>query len=248
MRCSRRSSRSNNPARSGTDDERARDGRRPTVLGSPRRAATHDLRDPADIEHLVRAFYRRAATDNLLGPVFEAAHVDWSNHIPKLVAFWSWQLLGIRGYEGNPLRAHAPLQAATPFREEHYARWLELFTETVDERFLGPLAETAKCRARKMAKALQRLLGGESAAGDIPVKSNPSGCTATDISLVASLDSSTSTFPSPITFAPTPTTRQRRRSRARDAGRGFSPSALRLPWPARRGRPGSCRARRSRRS
>ncbi len=136
------------------------------LVEPPRR----DLCDAVDIEQLVRAFYRRAAADNLLGPVFEVAHVDWSVHIPKLVAFWSWQLLGIRGYEGNPLRAHEPLQAATPFGEEHYARWLELFTETVDEQFLGPIAETAKCRARKMAKALQRLLGGESAAGAIPVE------------------------------------------------------------------------------
>lgn len=129
-----------------------------------------DLCDPAGIERLVRAFYRRAATDDLLGPVFEAAHVDWSVHIPKLVAFWSWQLLGIRGYEGNPLRAHEPLQATTPFGEEHYARWLELFTETVDDHFSGPIAETAKGRARKMAKALQRLLAGECAPGDIPVE------------------------------------------------------------------------------
>lgn len=122
-----------------------------------------DLRDSADIEQLVRAFYRYAAMDDLLGPVFEAAHVDWSVHIPKLIDFWSWQLFGVRGYEGNPLRAHAPLQAATPFRDEHYARWLELFDETVDEHFRGPMAEAAKSRARKMAKALRRLLAGESA-------------------------------------------------------------------------------------
>lgn len=128
-----------------------------------------DLRDRADIEVLVRAFYRRASTDDVLGPVFDAARVDWSVHIPKLIDFWSWQLFGERGYEGNPLRAHAPLQAATPFRDEHYGRWLELFEETVDERFRGPMAEAAKARARKMAKALRRLLAGASAPGDVPV-------------------------------------------------------------------------------
>ena len=129
-----------------------------------------DLRDSADIEQLVRAFYRYAAMDDLLGPVFEAAHVDWSVHIPKLIDFWSWQLFGVRGYEGNPLRAHAPLQAATPFRDEHYERWLELFGETVDEHFRGPMAEAAKSRARKMAKALRRLLAGESASPHCPVE------------------------------------------------------------------------------
>lgn len=129
-----------------------------------------DLRDCADIEQLVRAFYRRAATDDLLGPVFEVAHVDWSSHIPKLIDFWTWQLFGVQGYEGNPLRAHEPLQTATPFRDEHYERWLELFEETVDEQFGGPMAEVAKTRARKMAKALRRLLIGESAPGHCPVE------------------------------------------------------------------------------
>jgi hemoglobin len=134
-----------------------------------------DLRGPHDIELLVRAFYRRAATDDVLGPVFVAAGVDWSVHIPTLIDFWSWQLFGVRGYEGNPLRAHEWLQAATPFGDEHYERWLELFEDTVDEEFRGPMAETAKGRARKMAMALRRLLVGESAAGDRPV-----GVTRTD--------------------------------------------------------------------
>ncbi len=129
-----------------------------------------DLRDASDIGRLVRAFYRRAATDDLLGPVFEAAHVDWSVHIPKLIDFWSWQLFGVRGYEGNPLRAHEPLQTATPFRDEHYERWLELFEETVDDHFHGLNAEAAKSRARKMAKALRRLLVGESSPGHCPVE------------------------------------------------------------------------------
>lgn len=140
----------------------------------------HDLRGTADIELLVRSFYRRAATDDVLGPVFAAARVDWSVHIPKLIDFWSWQLFGVRGYEGNPLRAHEPLQSATPFGSEHYERWLELFEETVDEQFRGPMAETVKTRARKMASALRRLLTGESATGDVPVRVTgthpPVGC------------------------------------------------------------------------
>ena len=130
----------------------------------------HDLRARDDVEQLVRAFYRRAATDDVLGPVFEAARVDWSVHIPKLVEFWSWQLFGVRGYEGNPLRADAPANASTPFGDEHYRRWLELFEDTVDELFRGPTAEMAKARARKMAHALQRLLAGTDASGDVPVE------------------------------------------------------------------------------
>jgi hemoglobin len=118
----------------------------------------------------VVAFYRAAAMDDLLGPIFHAAHVDWSVHIPKLVEFWAWQLFGERGYRGNPLRAHEPAHARTPFRAEHYERWLGLFIETVDAHFEGRVAEAAKERAARMANALRRLLAGNSAPGDEEIK------------------------------------------------------------------------------
>jgi hemoglobin len=128
-----------------------------------------DLCGVDEVDELVRAFYRLAAVDELLGPIFETANVDWAGHIPKLVEFWSWQLFGIRGYEGHPLRAHQPLQVATPFREEHYRRWLELFEETLDDRFTGPVTELARERARKMAAAMRRLLDGQHDSGAVPV-------------------------------------------------------------------------------
>ena len=126
----------------------------------------HDIIGRDDVERLVVSFYRDAAMDDLLGPIFHAAHVDWSVHIPKLVDFWAWQLFGERGYEGNPLRAHEPAHGRTPFRAEHYERWLELFVETVDAHFEGPTAEAAKARAARMARALRRLLEGNAAPGD----------------------------------------------------------------------------------
>lgn len=128
-----------------------------------------DIADRYDVERFVRDFYRQAAMDEVLGPVFEAAQVRWDAHIATLVDFWSWQLLGERGYEGNPLRAHAPSHARTPFTDAHYERWLELFEATIDALFAGPTAELAKGRARKMASAMQRLLGGVSAEGTAPI-------------------------------------------------------------------------------
>jgi hemoglobin len=128
-----------------------------------------DIEDVHDVERLVRDFYRQAAMDDILGPVFEASHIDWKRHIATLVDFWSWQLLGQREYSGNPLRAHEPAHQRTPFTAEHYARWLSLFRDTVDASFEGPRAEFAKERAAKMATALRRLLSGVSDAGDTPV-------------------------------------------------------------------------------
>ena len=129
----------------------------------------HDLADRADIELLVRTFYRDAAMDGLLGPVFEAAQVNWGAHIATLIDFWAWQLLGERGYEGHPLRAHEPVNDRTPLQPEHYQQWVTLFCDTVDALFLGPRAEVAKQRGMKMAAAMERLLKGVSAPGEVPI-------------------------------------------------------------------------------
>ncbi|MGZ4674701.1 MAG: hypothetical protein ACXV8K_18730, partial [Ilumatobacteraceae bacterium] len=58
----------------------------------------------------------------------------------------------------------------TPLAPIHYERWLALFVDTVDGLFVGPRAELAKGRARKMAAAMERLMAGVSAAGDEPVE------------------------------------------------------------------------------
>ena len=129
-----------------------------------------DIADRDDVEHFVRDFYRQAAMDDLLGPVFAAAHLNWNAHIDTLVDFWSWQLFGVRGYVGNPLRAHEPVHDRTPFTAGMYARWLKLFEGTIDALYLGAVAELAKSRARKMATAMNRLLDGASGAAEAPTE------------------------------------------------------------------------------
>ena len=124
----------------------------------------------ADVELLVRSFYRYAAMDELLGPIFSAAHVAWDDHVATLTDFWSWQLLGERGYTGQPLRAHEPVHARTPFAAAHHERWLDLFVSTVDEYFVGSNAELAKRRAAKMATALQKLMNGDYGQASEPIE------------------------------------------------------------------------------
>lgn len=129
-----------------------------------------DIVDRDHIEQLVRNFYRDAAMDDVLGPVFHAAQVNWNAHVATLIDFWAWQLLGEPGYDGQPLRAHEPVHARTPLSHAHYERWVELFCETVDGSFQGPRAEIAKGRGRKMAAAMERLLSGVSASGTAPIE------------------------------------------------------------------------------
>ena len=108
--------------------------------------------------------------DDVLGPVFTAARVDWPEHIEIVTDFWMDQLFGGPVRRRNPLRSHEAVHRRTPLREEHFDRWLGLFTETVDELFEGPTAELAKTRALKMARALRRLLDGVSASGAEPIE------------------------------------------------------------------------------
>ncbi len=124
-----------------------------------------DILSRSDLELLVTNFYRDAAVDEILGPIFAFANVDWPGHIATLTDFWAWQLFGIRGYEGDPLAAHQHVHDARPFTSAHFTRWLELFEENVHLLFSGPTATNAIERARKMAHATSRLLSGVSDSG-----------------------------------------------------------------------------------
>ncbi len=102
---------------------------------------------------MVRRFYQGVAQDELLGPVFnDVAQVDWSEHLPKLAAFWCRTLLGLPGYEGNPFRSHRSIHEQSPFTTAHFERWLELFDETVTAGWKGPHADRALELAHHVAR------------------------------------------------------------------------------------------------
>jgi hemoglobin len=133
-----------------------------------------DLDDPAEIAEMVRRFYADVAQDDVLGPVFELARVDWSAHVPKLAAFWCRALLAVPGYEGNPYRAHQLAHARQAFTLEQFDRWLELFHETLDLGWAGPKVEQAKAFARRVAEVHSRQLVGEAVAY-VPLEARRTG-------------------------------------------------------------------------
>jgi hemoglobin len=101
-----------------------------------------------DIKLLVDTFYQRIQTDELLGPIFNERIQDkWPIHLEKMYRFWQTVLLEEYTYNGAPFPPHAKL----PVGPEHFAQWLELFTQTIDELFTGEKADEAKWRAGKMA-------------------------------------------------------------------------------------------------
>ncbi len=121
-----------------------------------------DLDDPTEIAELVRRFYADVAQDDLLGPMFnDVAQVDWSEHLPKLTAFWCRALLAMPGYEGNPYRAHQLIDAKRPFTRAHFERWLDLFHETLDLGWEGPKVDQAKALGRKVAFVHSKQIVGD---------------------------------------------------------------------------------------
>jgi hemoglobin len=120
-----------------------------------------DIRDRADCERLVRAFYERALTDTMIGYLFtDVAHLDLDEHVPRITAFWETILLGAQSYGGGAFAPHASLHRLSPLRSAHFARWLTLWSETVDELFAGPRAELAKTHAQRVGRAFHRRLQG----------------------------------------------------------------------------------------
>lgn len=127
-----------------------------------RPAPSRDLDDPAEIDEMVRRFYADVAQDDLLGPMFnDVARVDWSEHLPKLAAFWCRALLDLPGYVGNPFRAHALVHDRRAFTAAHFRRWLDLFHETLDLGWAGPNADRAHALADNVARVHSQQLIGE---------------------------------------------------------------------------------------
>ncbi len=126
-------------------------------------SAPRDLTSRADVEVLVRGFYTRAFADPLLGPIFrDVAHMDLDAHLPVMCDFWQTVLFRAGLYRRNALQVHADLHASFPLSSEHFARWLALWTATVDDLFAGEKAELAKTQAARIAYSISRRLLGES--------------------------------------------------------------------------------------
>jgi hemoglobin len=102
------------------------------------------------ISRCVRAFYAKGASDPLIGPVF-AKIPDLEHHLGIIENFWSKSLLRTQRYEGLPFAVHTKL----PIEPQHFARWLELFTETAREHLPSTQAEQAIAKASHMTQCFQ---------------------------------------------------------------------------------------------
>ena len=121
-----------------------------------------DIQTREDIELLVRSFYEKIKKDSLIGPIFtDIAKVNWERHLPVMYDFWENSILFTGSYSGNPMIPHQHLHRAFPLTEDHFNRWVYLFTNTVDEWFEGEKARLAKQRALSIATVMKLKIIGQ---------------------------------------------------------------------------------------
>jgi hemoglobin len=115
-----------------------------------------EIKTREDVELLVNSFYEKILKDDLLKPVFvDIAQINLKEHLPILHDFWESVLFGTSAYKGNPMSSHLNLNQKTKLSPELFGRWLDLFTETVNENFKGTKADEAKTRAKTIAQLMQ---------------------------------------------------------------------------------------------
>lgn len=113
----------------------------------------NDITTIDDIKVLVNTFYDKVRNHETLGPIFDTkiSADQWPIHLEKMYRFWSSILLYTHDYNGSPFDKHVGL----PINGIHFAHWLLLFNETIDENFMGTNANIAKERATNIARIFE---------------------------------------------------------------------------------------------
>lgn len=114
-----------------------------------------DITNRTDLTLLMEAFYSKALTDETIGYFFtEVVQLSMEKHLPLIVDFWDSVLFDAGIYKGNAINVHQQLHEKSPFRAEHFSRWIALFYETVDGLFEGDNAIKIKQRASSIATVM----------------------------------------------------------------------------------------------
>lgn len=115
-----------------------------------------DIKNREDVFDLVSTFYGRIRKNEEIGFYFNETIKDWPAHIEKLTDFWESNLFFVSKFKGNPRIAHQEVDENFnhSIEQKHFGEWLNLWFNTIDEKFEGERAEMAKGRARNMAHHL----------------------------------------------------------------------------------------------
>ena len=116
----------------------------------------HDILNRNDIITLINNFYTKVKQDQSIGYFFtDVAAIDWDHHLPQMYDFWENIIFYTNTYEGNPMQKHQDIHKKSPMKMQHFQRWNQLFSHTVDELFEGEKAELIKQRASSISTVMQ---------------------------------------------------------------------------------------------
>jgi hemoglobin len=103
-------------------------------------------------------------TDETIGYIFtDVAKLDLKHHLPIIGDFWETLLFQTGSYQKhgrNPLMVHGELNDKEPLLPAHFERWLEIFTEAVDELFHGERSDFLKMRAKMIGNRMLNFVSG----------------------------------------------------------------------------------------
>jgi len=115
-----------------------------------------DIQTREDIEFLMNEFYSKMLIDDELGYIFtDVAKLNLKEHLPSLTNFWENLLLQSNGYKKNVMDIHFQLDKKEKLTPEHFKRWINLLTETVNENFSGEKSERMLNSANSIAGVMQ---------------------------------------------------------------------------------------------
>ena len=115
-----------------------------------------DIKTRGDIELLVTTFYDEIRFDPVIGHIFtRVIGANPEKYLHLMTNFWENTLFYTGSYVGNPIEAHRRLNKMFHLRDEHFRRWVKLFTATIDKLFEGQKALLAKQRASAISTIIK---------------------------------------------------------------------------------------------
>ena len=121
-----------------------------------------DISSRDDIMILVNSFYNEVKQDESLRIIFnDVAKINWETHLPKMYDFWENVIFHTGAYRGNTLKVHLNLNDLYPILAEHFERWIELFTKTVNELFEGENAQMALNKSGSISTVIRVKLANQ---------------------------------------------------------------------------------------
>lgn len=115
-----------------------------------------DIENREDVVLLVDSFYQKVLESPLIAIFFkEVVPISLVHHMPIMYDFWESLIFDLAKYRGNPMTKHMVMDEIKSLEEVHFQEWLGLWTQTVDELYLGEYAEKAKDKGQSIASLMQ---------------------------------------------------------------------------------------------